>query len=242
MLEVDFHCHTLFSGCGLHTIVEMLTRAKLHGLKGLAITDHGTAQDGRISSPFFDRLKDPVEGIRLLKGQESNVVNDKGDIDFPKRFLKYADVVLLGLHPNLDDLPRKKDYTDMLLAALEKNPYVDIITHLNDTTYPVDYDTVMAAAKKLGMAIEFNNSKTLYSKVPSKATELLIDACKRAGCRAVIDSDAHAIHEVGLDSAIRPLVESAGFPHELLINNTAQGAFAFVEERRAMKVGWATGG
>ena len=95
MLEVDFHSHSLFSGCGLHTIIEMLTYAKSIGLKALAITDHGTAQNGHISSPFFDRLVDPVDGIRLLKGQECNVVNDQGGIDFPVRFLKFTDIVLL---------------------------------------------------------------------------------------------------------------------------------------------------
>jgi putative hydrolase len=235
MLEVDFHSHSLFSGCGLHTIIEMLTYAKSAGLKALAITDHGTAQDGHISSPFFDRLVDPVDGIRLLKGQESNVVNDEGDIDFPIKFLRYTDVVLLGLHPNLDKRPKKTDYSDMLIKALKKNPYVDIITHLNDTVYPVDYDKVIGAAKELGMAIEFNNSKTKYSKVDPTATPLLIDACKRVGCRAVINSDAHALREIGLDDSIRPLLASADFPPELLVNDTAEGAFAFVEERRKVK-------
>ena len=52
MLEVDFHSHSLFSGCGLHTIIEMLTYAKTVGLKALAITDHGTAQT-YISAALF---------------------------------------------------------------------------------------------------------------------------------------------------------------------------------------------
>jgi putative hydrolase len=235
MLEVDFHCHSLFSTCGLHTIIELLTYAKSKGLKALAVTDHGTAQDGRISSPFFDRLVDPVEGIRLLKGQECNIVDDHGRIDFPLKFLLNTDIVLVGLHPNLDKLPRKADYTGMVLKALEKNPFVDILTHLNDTAYPVDYEQVIAAAKMRGMAIEFNNSKTLYGKVPPQATARLIDACKRAGCRAVIDSDAHALHEIGLDDSIRPLLKAAGFPRELIINDNARRAFDFIEERRAVK-------
>jgi putative hydrolase len=235
MLEVDFHSHSLFSKCGLHTILEMLVYARSKGIKALAITDHGTAQGGHISSPFFDRLKSPFEDIVLLKGQESNVINDNGDIDFPVKFLKYVHVVLLGLHPNLDKLPHKTDYTDMLVNALEKNPYIDIITHLNDTSYPVNYDRVIAKAKSLGMAIEFNNSKTLYSKVQDEATRELIASCKRAGCRAVINSDAHAVHEIGLDDSIRPILKNLAFPEDLIINNTARGAFAFIEERLSIK-------
>jgi putative hydrolase len=235
MLTVDLHSHSLFSGCGLHSIIELLTYAKAAGLSALAITDHGPALGGHISSPFFDRLINPVPGIRLLKGQESNVINEEGKIDFPKKFLGLTDIVLMGLHPLLKPLPEKADYTDMLIAALEKNPYIDVITHPNDTAFPVDFDRLAAAAKRLGMAIEFNNAKILYKRVPIEATERLILACKRAGCRAVINGDAHAIHEIGLDNSIRPLVERAGFPRELIINDTTERAYAFIEERRKVK-------
>ena len=236
MLKVDLHSHSLFSTCGLHTIVEMLTFAKNAGLKALAITDHGTALKGRIPSPFFDRLSSEiVKGIRLLKGMESNVLNDAGEIDFPVKFLRFIDIVLLGLHPNLDSQPKKTDYTDMLLLALKKNPYVDIITHVNDPEYPVNFDHVANAAKHSGIAIEFNNSKVLYKRVPAGSTERLIKACKRAGCRAVINSDAHALHEIGLDDSIRPLIEKASFPKELIVNETTRRAFDFIEERRKVK-------
>jgi putative hydrolase len=236
VLKVDLHAHSLFSGCGLHTVVEMLTYAKNAGLEALAITDHGPAINGKISSPFFDRLSpDVVKGIRLLKGQESNVKSADGEIDFPVHFLRFTDIVLLGLHPNLDSQPKRVDYTVMLMSALKKNPYVDVITHINDNNYPVDFDRVVAAAKELGMAIEFNNAKVLYRRVPEGSTERLIESCKRIKCRAVISGDAHALHEIGLDDSIRPLLEKASFPKELIVNETAQGAFDFIEERRKVK-------
>jgi putative hydrolase len=53
MIPVDFHSHSLFSGCGVHTVLEMLTAAKAKGLKGLAITDHGKLVKGRANSVFF---------------------------------------------------------------------------------------------------------------------------------------------------------------------------------------------
>jgi putative hydrolase len=236
VLKVDLHSHSHFSDCGLHTILEMLTYAKNAGLSALAITDHGPHCGGHIPSPFFDRLpSDIVKGIRLLKGQECDVLSDGGDIDFPVKFLPFADVVLLGLHPNLDKQPRKSDYTDMLLAAMTKNPYVDIITHANDVNYPVDFDRVAQAAKKLGMAIEFNNSKVLYKRGPGESMARLIESCKRAGCRAAINSDAHALQEIGLDDSIRPLLKKASFPKELIVNETEKTAFGFMEERRKVK-------
>ena len=90
MLEVDLHVHSLFSECGIHTHIELLQHGKMLGLKAIAITDHGKTLKSRIPSPFFDRLKDPVDGIRLLKGMECNVVNDTGVVDLPKDSNSYG--------------------------------------------------------------------------------------------------------------------------------------------------------
>ena len=86
--ETDLHSHTLFSPCGLHTIIEILTAAKAAGLKGLAITDHGISVGGRTNSVFFERLHHPVPGIRLFKGVEANVLGHDGAIDVVDRYRK----------------------------------------------------------------------------------------------------------------------------------------------------------
>jgi putative hydrolase len=235
MIEVDFHSHTLFSKCGLHTIVEMLTEAKSRGLAALAITDHGVALKGGPPTTFFDRLENPVEGIRLLKGLESNIVSDDGEIDFPQKMLRFADIVLLGMHPHLP-ADRSPDYnTKLLLRALEKNPFVDIVTHPEDVQYPVDFDKLALFAKKTGIALECNNSKILNNRVSPERMMEYLEACKRAGCRIAVDSDAHALGEVGLDESVRPILAAVGYPERLIVNNTAGSAFAFIEERRKVK-------
>jgi putative hydrolase len=235
MLTVDFHCHTLFSKCGLHTIVEMLTEAKARKLSALAITDHGPLLKGGPPTTFFDRLSDPVDGIRMLKGLECNVADDSGTIDFPQQFVKYADIVLLGLHPHLP-LGKTADHnTALLMRALAKNPFVDIVTHPEDVQYPVDFDMLAAYAKENGIAVECNNSKVLNNRVSPERMIELLDACKKAGCRIAVDSDAHALREVGLDTSVRPLLGRTGFPSRLIVNETAESALAFVEERRKVK-------
>jgi putative hydrolase len=238
MLEVDFHCHTLFSKCGLHTIVEMLTEAKNRGLKALAITDHGPHRKGGPPSTFWDRLSNPVEGIRILKGMECNIASDDGTIDFPQQFLKYADIVLLGLHPHLPLGKSEDQNTSLLLRALAKNPFVDIVTHPEDVQYPVDFERLAVVAKENGIALECNNSKVLNGRVPSDRMSVLIDICKKVGCRIAVDSDAHALLEVGLDDSVRPLLARAKFPEQLIVNRDAKSAFAFVEERRKVKLEW----
>jgi putative hydrolase len=236
MLEVDFHSHTHFSKCGLHSIVEMLTEAKGRGLAALAITDHGPVLQGGTPSTFYDRLLDPVPGIRLLKGLECNIAADDGTIDFPQKFLKYADIILLGLHPHLPAGKPKEHNTALLIRALEKNPFVDIVTHPEDVQYPLDFDKLAGYAKSHGIALECNNSKILNRRVNPELMMELLDSCKRAGCRIAVNSDAHALKEIGCDEAVRPLLAKTGFPEELIVNRNAKSAFAFIEERRAVKL------
>jgi putative hydrolase len=236
MLEVDFHSHTFFSKCGLHSIIEMLTEAKNLGLAALAITDHGPMQQGGTPSTFYDRLANPVPGILLLKGLECNIASEDGAIDFPQKFLKYADIILLGLHPHLPANKPRGHNTAMLVRALDKNPFVDIVTHPEDVQYPVAFNELAGFAKEHGIALECNNSKILNNRVAPELMIELLDSCKRIGCRIAVNSDAHALSEIGRDDSVRPLLAQVGFPEDLIVNRDANSAFAFVEERRAKKL------
>ena len=235
MLTVDLHSHSLFSTCGLHTALEMLTRAKALKLKAFAITDHGLTLKGCLNSIFFKRLMDPVPGIRLLKGVECNLLETPGNIDCPTEFLPDMDVVLLGIHHNIQKGLGQSRYTEMLLAAMEKNPYVDIIAHPNVLGYEVEFEPVAKAAIGYGMALELNNSKSALGKTSPKATQELILACKRLECPVVVSSDAHAINEIGQDTAIRPILENLKFPEDLIVNKDKSSAIAFIEKRRQLK-------
>jgi len=236
MIQFDLHVHTLFSQCGIHTALEILSRAAELGMKGIAITDHGPAlPDERINSPFFERFVSPYPGVKFLKGMECNVVDAQGKIDLPLRFKKFMDVVLLGLHPNTPAGQGKESYTAMLIAAIEKNPCVDIITHPNDPNYPVDYKRLAKAAKAAGVALELNNSKILYARAETQSAVDLVTVCRDEGCRMAVNSDTHAIHELGLDDSVRPILESAKFPKELIVNSDEKSTMDFIDSRRVNK-------
>ena len=47
-LKADLHSHSLYSNCGMHTVMELLNHARDIGLSVLAITDHGSASGGRL--------------------------------------------------------------------------------------------------------------------------------------------------------------------------------------------------
>ena len=235
MLQVDLHSHSLFSLCGCHTVVEMLAEAKALNMKALAITDHGKTLKGRLNGVFYKRLKDPVPGIRLLKGIECNVLDEPGIIDCPSDFLPHMDVVLLGIHHNIKHGLSKSRYTDMLLSAMEHNRFVDIIAHPNVLEYEVEFEPVAKAAIEYGMALELNNSKPVLDRTTPQAVRDLILACKRVKCPVVISSDAHVLGEIGRDEAIRSLLKELNFPEELIINRDEATAYAFIEERRHLK-------
>ncbi|MBN2196007.1 MAG: PHP domain-containing protein [Polyangiaceae bacterium] len=237
MLAVDLHTHTLFSQCGVHTHLEVLERARSLGIQGVAITDHGPALQGRVSGPFFDRLRDPVEGVRLLKGMECNLVGEDGEIDVPPPYLRFLDVVLLGIHYNTPSGLGSEIYTARLIAALARNPAVDILTHLNDPSYPVDFEAVARAALATGAAIELNNSKTALQRSPDELTRKLVRVVKEIGCRLVVTSDMHGINELGGDDAVRPLLTEVGVPAGQILSRSAEAVYAFLDERRHHKRG-----
>jgi len=236
MIQFDLHVHTLFSQCGIHTALEILARANEIGLKGIAITDHGPAlPDERINSPFFERFKSPYPNLIFLKGMECNLVDANGTIDIPLRFKRCMDVVLLGIHPNTPMGLSASDYTNMLIAAIEKNPCVDIITHPNDPNYPVDYKRLAKAAKAAGVALELNNSKILYARAETQSAVDLVTVCRDEGCKMAVNSDTHAIHELGLDESVRPILESLKFPNELIVNRDERSTMEFIDSRRGNK-------
>jgi putative hydrolase len=164
------------------------------------------------------------------------VLDESGSIDFPKNFMPFVDLVLLGIHPNITAGKSREFYTDMLVSAIKQNPCVDIISHPNDPVYPVDYDKLAKTAQSHGIALELNNSKLLYKRTTLKETEMLIAACHINNCLLAVNTDTHAIHELGNDDAVRPILARMKFPEELIVNRTADSAADFIRKRRGFKL------
>jgi putative hydrolase len=143
---------------------------------------------------------------------------------------------LCGIHHNVSTGLGPDAYTDRLLAAIERNPEVDVLTHLNDPSYPVHFEAVARAALATGAAVEINTSKTAVQRCPDAITRELVRVVREVGCRVVVTSDTHALDELGRDDSVRPFLEEAAFPAERVVSASAEQAFAFLEERRRFKV------
>ena len=238
MIEVDFHSHTLMSQCGIHSHIEMLTAAREREMAGLAITDHGPALGGRHPSPVYDRLDQPVPGVRYLKGIEANVTDEGGATDVPGWMLPYLDIVLLGLHIRFDRRRGSTDWTESLVNALRVNPWVDLITHPVDENFPVELERLAVAAKANGTALELNNSKIQYRRATVESVARFLDICRDTGCKIAVCSDSHTVQEVGDDASVRPILERSGIPESQIVNATAGAAFRFIAARRASRLAW----
>ncbi len=235
MFETDLHAHSSFSSCGLHSIVEVLTRAKQKGLQGQAITDHGPFLGRKTSSTFFERLENPVEGIRLFRGMECNITDDSGNIDIVEKFMPWYDVVLLGFHNYevRDGLP--DFYSELTVKAIEKNPCVDIIVHPNAPHYTMNFKTLADAAARTGTAVELNNAKTRLGRSSEQQTEELVKACMDSGCMVAVNTDAHALNEVGNTDVMEEILDRMNFPLSKIVNCTLESTLKWIQQRKKIR-------
>ena len=97
----DLHTHTLCATHAFQTLNEMAAAAKDCGYKALAITDHAPAMPDAPHHWHFENptaLPRTIDGMVMLYGAESNVVDAKGHLDLPPRILEYQDWVVASIH------------------------------------------------------------------------------------------------------------------------------------------------
>ncbi len=221
-IAADLHIHTISSGHAYSTIEEYVRAAKKLGLKGIAITDHGPAMPGGPHYYHFSNLRmvpEELNGIRIYKGAECNIVNDKGEVDIPNETLKDLDIVMVAFHIRTGYDNKGEDInTKVLLKALD-NPYVNVIAHPGNPSHPVNVKEVVARAKERNIAIEINNSSFTGSRKGSKEKCLeFAKEIKKIGGKVLINSDAHMSTMLGTFSEALKLVKEAGLTEENIIN------------------------
>ncbi len=224
MYKFDVHIHSVASGHAYSTITENARYASKKGLKFIAITDHAPNMPGGACELHFLNLHvlpKYIEGIRVLKGVELNIMDGNGTIDLPERILKKMDVVIASLHKVC--IPPGES-TQALIHAAE-NPYVQILGHPGDPRYPIDIKKVVTAAKETNTLIEINNSSLDPDNSRQGGEKVIVEIikeCKRQNHSIILGSDAHYHTYIGDFSRITPLLKEADMPDELIINTDPQ--------------------
>lgn len=236
-LRGDCHAHTEASD-GVATIEQMAAGAAELGHDWLVITDHSprlTIANG-LSPDRLRRQLDQIEeinstlastGFRLLTGIEVDILAD-GALDQEPGLLARLDVVVGSVHSGLRDDP--ETMTRRLTTALA-DPNLDILGHCTgrklavktDAAHarsrwrpPSEFDAaeVFAAAVRHDKAIEINCRPD--RRDPPSA--LLKIAAAVDGLRFSIDTDAHAVDQLGWQTLGCERAAAAGITADRLIN------------------------
>lgn len=230
---IDLHCHTVSSGHAYSTVKENIEEAKAKGLKYLGISDHGPMMPGGPHIYHFYNLrvfKNEIDGVRVLKGAEVNILNSNGEIDLPEDVLGGLDYTIASLHPPCFPFASIEENTQALINAM-KNPFVKIIGHPDDSRYPLNYEELVINAKKHKVALEVNNSslkEDSYREGAKDNVKMLLEECKRHNAFIILGSDAHIYYEVGEFNNIISILEEVNFPKELILNYNEEALKEFL--------------
>ncbi len=193
----DLHMHSTWTD-GQATIEEMAVAARRRGLKYIAITDHSkrvtmvgglNADKIRHQWAEIDRLNAHIDGIKILKGVEVDIL-ERGGLDLSDDVLAEADWVVASVHYGQQQT--REQITRRVIEALE-NPHVAVIGHptgrmlLARKPYEIDMEAVMRAARDNGKMLELNaHPKRL------DLDDVACAAAKSFGIRIVISTDSHS--------------------------------------------------
>lgn len=198
----DLHMHTSATD-GRHGIKEMAEEARRLGYDYIAITDHSkrlTMAQGldakrlRQQISAIDKLNEELDGIRILKGIEVDILED-GKLDLPDDVLDELDLTVCSIHSKFE-LSRKQQ-TERVLRAMD-NPRFNILGHptgrlINEReAYQIDLEAIIEAAAERGCCLELNAQPSRLDLAGRYAGML-----REAGVLGVVSTDAHATDHLG---------------------------------------------
>lgn len=224
---MDLHTHTIASGHAYNTLYEMAQAASDQGLQLFGSTDHAPKMPGSCHEFYFinfEVIPETLFGVRILMGCELNILDYQGNVDLKPRYLEKLDYAIASIHWPCYDCGSAAQNTDAYLGAM-KNSCIKIIGHPDDSRFPVDYDTLAAAAKEHHVLLEVNSS-SLHPRSARQGArenyETLLERCIHYQTSVILNSDAHIAADVGNHQAAHVLLADMNFPEELVVNTSIE--------------------
>ncbi|UCC68506.1 MAG: DNA polymerase/3'-5' exonuclease PolX [Armatimonadota bacterium] len=199
----DLQMHSNWSD-GKDDIEGLARAAKALGYRYIAITDHSPSQTvagGLVVEQLHRRRKDiaaarkAVPGIAVLDATEVDIKRD-GRLDYPDEVLAELDFVVASVHSGWK--MEREAMTARIIKAME-NPWVDCIGHPTGRLigqrepYELDMEAVLAAAARLGVAMEINAYPDRLDLKDAHARR-----AKELGVKLLINTDAHGADQLAL--------------------------------------------
>ena len=238
--KIDLHVHSNTNVHAFSTIKENAEYASSIGMKVIAITNHGPALE---DTPHWWQLlnirivPEYVNGVRILKGVEANIVGENGELDINQKIYEQMEIILAGFHGNHLYLKNKNvEKNTRAVINLMKSQKVDVLVHLGNPEFPIDYEMVAKTAKECNVALELNNSSLGGTRVGSEKTcRALAKFAKQYGCYICINTDSHFCEQIGNTPLAREIAEEINYPEELILNSSEERLFKFLELRKNLR-------
>lgn len=238
---IDLHIHTNVNPHAYSTLEENIRSAQEKGMRVIAITNHGPAlQD----SPHWWSLvnmrviPEYVGDLRVLKGVETNIIDENGNFDINQRIYDVMDIILCGLH-TVEAYGDPSDIIKNTRAVINmiRSQKIDIMVHLGNPQFPLEYELVVQEAVKAGVAIEINNSSLKNSRKGSRPNcKKILEICKKYEAMVSLGTDSHISYDIGEFKEAQLLIEEVGYPVESIINYSMENLDKFLENRRKKRV------
>ncbi|MDD1704693.1 MAG: histidinol phosphate phosphatase domain-containing protein [Methanoregula sp.] len=192
----DLHTHTILSD-GEMLPIELIRRMAVTGYTTVAITDHvDTSNTSDVLSTLFKvRESAKLFGVELLCGVEITHVPPQQIAGLAKLAKEGgADIVVVHGETPVEPVAPGTNHA----ACLSR--YVNVLAHPGLITVE---DAMLAA--ETGVALELT-SRGGHNRTNGHVARV----AREAGCRLVVDSDAHAPHDILDERAKRIIARGAG--------------------------------
>lgn len=220
----DLHTHSIVSGHAYSTLLENINYCAEKGIKILGTSEHAPTMPGAPHYWYFGNMKvvpRVINEVTILRGCEANILDIDGSLDMTDESSRNLDYMIASFHEPVFKPKSKEENTEAILNVMDKYDKVEILGHLGNPNYELDYEAIVKKAKEKNIMIEINNSSLLGSSrvgsdVNCKKVALL---CREIGTKVILTSDSHINTCIGVFNKGIELLEEIQMPKELVMND-----------------------
>ena len=220
----DLHTHSIVSGHAYSTLLENINYCAEKGIKILGTSEHAPTMPGAPHYWYFGNMKvvpRVINGVTILRGCEANILDIDGSLDMTDESSRNLDYMIASFHEPVFKPKSKEENTAAILNVMDKYDKVEILGHLGNPNYELDYEAIVKKAKEKNIMIEINNSSLLGSSrvgsdVNCKKVALL---CREIGTKVILTSDSHINTCIGVFNKGIERLEEIQIPKELVMND-----------------------
>lgn len=229
MKTSDLHTHTIISGHAYSTLLENIDYCAKNNIEILGTSDHAPSMPHAPHKWYFGNLRvlpRYINGVMVLKGCEANILNEFGEIDITSNEINKLDYIIASLHEAVIPATamNEEQATNAVINAITRNKKIEILGHLGNPNYQLDYRRIIEEAKKKDIMVEINNSSLSGTSRPGsdKNCEQVARLCKEIGTKVILTSDAHFCFSIGEFTKGKELLKKVEMPENLIMNEPSK--------------------